>query len=86
MKRKLLIVFFIFYSLLLSAQEDLLKLKIKNYHKIHFNHFQYNELESSFADTLHTSLKPLHFFEINNQIILEKYKQLKLGKKKMVRT
>ena len=82
MKRKLLIVFFIFSSLWLSAQEDLLKLKIKNYHKIHFNHFQYNELELSFSDTLHTSLKPLHFFEINNQIILEKYKQLKLGKKK----
>ncbi len=80
MKKILLIVLSLFF-LNLTAQEKLYEKKIKSQLKIPFTHFDYNELESKLSDSIHTSLKPLHYYEINDNVILNKYRQMLLPKK-----
>jgi len=72
----LLTVFFNSFS-----QENVVEKKGHSQLKIPFTHFDYNEMESQLADTIHTGLKPWHYFEINNQVLLTRYKALKAGKK-----
>ncbi len=63
------------------AQENLYEKKVKSQLKIPFNTFDYNEIEAQTADTVHTALKPWHFFEVNPDIIQNKYRRLLLYKK-----
>ncbi len=76
------ILFFLFLlSQHLFAQEKLYEKKIKSQLKIPYNTFDYNEIEGQRSDTIHTALKPWHFYETNPEIIQNKYRQLLLHKK-----
>ena len=63
------------------AQEKLIERKIHSQLKIPFTHFDYNAYEAQLSDTVHTALKPWHYFEINSQFILNRYKSLLLARK-----
>ena len=80
MKKILLIVLSLFF-LNLTAQEKLYKKKVLSQLKIPFTRFDYNELEGKLSDSIHTSLKPLHYYEINGNVILNKYRHMLLLKK-----
>ncbi len=75
----------IFLAFLLSqhflAQQKLYEKKDKSQLKIPYNTFDYNEIEGQVADTVHTALKPWHFYEVNPDIIQNRYKNLLLHKK-----
>jgi len=78
--------FFLILGLFIStqnffAQENLIQKKIKSQLKIPFTRFEYNEMESRLADSVHTALKPWHYFEINPNIIQKRYQSLILNKK-----
>jgi len=74
-----LIIFFIIIHAF--SQKELIQNKSKSFLKIPFNHFNYNDFSGEIADSIHTGIKPLHYFEINSDILLDRYKQLKTGKK-----
>jgi len=63
------------------AQQKMIQKKAESYLKIPFTHFDYNELDGKLADSIHTGMKPLHYFEIDKNIVINKYKQLNLHKK-----
>ncbi len=67
-----------FYTL--YAQEELLEKKIHSQLKIPYTHFDYNDYENQIADTVHTGLRPWHYFEINSNIIFNRYQSLLLPK------
>ncbi len=80
--RKILLSIFLF--LLLSnilAQENLIEKIEKSQLKIPYTHFLYNELFTNTPDSVHTGLKPMHFFEISNQAYSNYYKELEIDKK-----
>jgi len=75
-----LIVAFLITSVSFS-QTGLIEKVEKSQLKIPFTHFLYNELFTNTPDSLHTGLKPLHFFEINNEIYSKYYNELVADKK-----
>ncbi len=81
MKNIFLFIFLTITLQIIYAQEDLIEKKSKSQLKIPFTRFEYNELESQLPDTVHTALKPWHYFEINHQIVEKKYRSLNLNKK-----
>ncbi len=81
MKNIFLFIFLTVTLQIIYAQEDLIEKKSKSQLKIPFTRFEYNELESQLLDTVHTALKPWHYFEINHQIVEKKYRSLNLNKK-----
>ena len=81
MKNIFLFIFLTVTLQIIYAQEDLIEKKSNSQLKIPFTRFEYNELESQLPDTVHTALKPWHYFEINHQIIEKKYRSLNLNKK-----
>ena len=81
MKNIFLFIFLTVTLQIIYAQEDLIEKKSNSQLKIPFTRFEYNELESQLPDTVHTALKPWHYFEINHQIVEKKYRSLNLNKK-----
>ena len=67
-------------SLHLSAQEKLYNKKAGSQLKIPYNTFDYNEIEGQLADTVHTAFRPWHYYEINPDIIENRYRHLLLHK------
>jgi len=63
------------------AQDSLWNKKSRSLIKIPFNHFDYNEMEAQFSDSVHSTIKPLHYFEINPEILSSKKNRLSLHKK-----
>ena len=78
-------IFYIIFVLLINfssfAQTDLIEKVEKSQLKIPYTHFLYNELFTNAPDSLHTGLKPLHFYEIPGKIYSSYYKSLLLEKK-----
>ena len=77
-------IFIIFSFLLFTsvfAQNDTLTNKPVSLLKIPYTHFDYNDIEASFSDSIHSAIKPLHYFEINPNILRKKYADLMLPKK-----
>ncbi len=70
------IYFLVYYSLFSQESPQ----ETDSFLKIPFNHFDYNDLEGQIADSLHTGIKPLHYFEINSGLISDKYQSLKKDK------
>ena len=80
MKNFLLLILALFFQQL-TAQEKLYEKKVHSQLKIPFTRFDYNELEGNLPDSIHTTLKPLHYYEVNGNVILNKYRQMLLQKK-----
>ena len=80
MKKILLLLLFLLSQHFL-AQKKLYEKKVKSHLKIPFNTFDYNEIEGETADTVHTTLKPWHFYEINSGIVQNRYNNLLFNKK-----
>ncbi len=81
MKKIFLLIFLSIGIQAVRSQEKLVEKKVQSQLKIPYTHFEYNEIESQVSDTVHTALKPWHYFEINSDIILKKYQSLLLHKK-----
>ena len=78
--------FFLIIGLFIStqnffAQENLIHKKVRSQLKIPFTRFEYNEMESRVADSVHTALKPWHYFEMNGNTLIKRYQALSLNKK-----
>ncbi len=65
MKKNILIAVLLLFTVNTVAQDSLIQRKTKSFLKIPFNRFDYNELSAGVADSVHTAIKPLHYFEIN---------------------
>ena len=83
MKKFLLLILPLFFQPL-TAQKKLYEKKVYSQLKIPFTRFDYNELENKLSDSIHTALKPLHYYEIDGGTILKKYRQMLLPKKTWV--
>ena len=79
--KKIFFILILFITLYTFSQEELMQKKTHSFLKIPFNHFDYNDFTADLPDSLHLNLKPLHYFEINPNILFEKYKQLKTDHK-----
>ncbi len=79
---KKILLLFLTYSFFYSsyAQSGIIEKIEKSQLKIPFTHFLYNELFTNTPDSLHTGLKPLHFFEVPNHNYSAYYKKLLLDK------
>ena len=81
MKKILFTFVFLTWLPQIRAQEVLIKSKATSMLKIPFTRFDYNDMDGQLPDSLHTALRPLHYFEINPDIIVKEYQALKTGKK-----
>jgi hypothetical protein len=81
MKKYFTIILVLFITANTVAQDSLIQRKSKSFLKIPFNRFDYNELEAGINDSIHTAIKPLHYFEINANPVINKYNSLKMNKK-----
>ncbi len=79
---KNLTTFFLFFVLFnIYGQEKLIERIENSQLKIPFTHFLYNDLFTNAPDSMHTGLKPLHFFEISHNLYSSYYSNLLLPKK-----
>jgi hypothetical protein len=79
--KKIFLLLILFAFQLTWAQDKMIQKKSKSFLKIPFTHFDYNELSGKLDDSVHTGIKALHFFEIDNNIITNRYNNLNLHKK-----
>jgi hypothetical protein len=81
MKKLFILLFLIFLPFTGFSQKDLITRIEKSQLKTPFTHFSYNELITNAPDSLHTGLKPLHFFEIPEKMYSRNYTDLLMDKK-----
>ncbi len=81
MKNKIILFFLFLISLQTFSQKKLIEKKSKSYIKVPVTHFDFNQLEAHLSDSIHTSMKPLHFFEIDSTVFNNYYQSLVYEKK-----
>ena len=79
--KRLFVFLIIIISQSVFSQENLMQKKIHSQLKIPFNRFTYNYINEIDNDSVYSSLKPVHYFEINSNALISDYKNLELHKK-----
>ncbi len=79
--KKIFFLLILFSFQTVFSQEDMIQRKANSFLKVPFTHFDNNELTAKLGDSAHTSIKPLHYFELDKNIITNRYNNLLLHKK-----